>query len=161
MRNTPAWNNDGMNSQGEQREQGEQEEWSRHRREAVEAKERALKAARQDEHERATALIREAVAGFLEAGIAPVPLRARPYRGRGSVRTGLEGWYLKQDRSLAVDAEGRFYVLRVEGGLLSRLRGEAPDPSPAPLVVGRGARDGDTFGIEELLRMRRRDPVPA
>jgi hypothetical protein len=77
------------------------------------------------------------------------------------VRTGLNGWYLKQDRSLAVDAEGRYYVLRVEGGLLARLRGEAPDPSPAPLVVGRGARDGDTFGLEELLRMRREDPVPA
>jgi hypothetical protein len=150
-----TWNNDGMNSRSEQ------QEWSRHRREVVEAKEQALRAAREDEHERATALIREAVAGFLAAGIDPVPLRARPYRGGGTVRTGLNGWYLKQDRSLAVDAEGRYYVLRVEGGLLARLRGAAPDPSPAPLVVGRGARDGDTFGLEELLRMRREDPVPA
>lgn len=144
-----------------QGEQGEQQEWTRRRREAVEAKEQALRAARQDEHERATALIREAVQEYLAAGIAPVPLRARPYRGAGTVRTGLEGWYLKQDRSLAVDAEGRYYVLRVEGGLLSRLRGETPEPSPAPLVVGRGARDGDTFELQELLRMRREDPVPA
>lgn len=141
--------------------QAEQQEWSRHRREVVEAKEQALRAARADEHERATALLRAAVADFLEAGIAPVPLRARPYRGGGTVRTGLMGWYLKQDRSLAIDEEGRYYVLRVEGGLLARMRGEAPAPSPAPLVVGRGARDGDTFELEELLRMRRQDPVPA
>lgn len=145
----------------DQGEQGEQQEWIRHRREVVEVKEQALRAARQDEHERATALIRDAVADYLEAGIPPVPLRARPYRGGGTVRTGLEGWYLKRDRSLAVDAEGRFYVLRVEGGLLARLRGESPEPSLAPLVVGRGARDGDTFELEELLRMRRQDPVPA
>lgn len=144
-----------------QGEQGEQQDWSRHRREAVEVKEQALRAARQDEHERATALIRQAVQEYLAAGIAPVPLRARPYRGGGTVRTGLEGWYLKHDRTLAVDAEGCYYVLRVEGGLLSRLRGETPDPSPAPLVVGRGARDGDTFELQELLRMRREDPVPA
>lgn len=150
-----AWKNGVMNSQAEQ------QEWSRHRREVVEAKEQALRAAREDEHARATALIREAVAGYLAGGIAPVPLRARPYRGSGTVRTGLSGWYLKRDRSLAVDAEGRYYVLRVEGGLLARLRGEAPEPSPAPLVVGRGARDGDTFELEELLRRRRQDPVPA
>lgn len=139
----------------------EQQDWTRHRREVVEAQEQALRAARDEEHEKATAMIRAAVDRYRAAGIAPVPLRARPYRGSGTVRTGLEGWYLKQDRSLAVDAEGRYYVLRVDGGLLSRLRGAAPEPSPAPLIVGRGARDGDTFRLEELLEMRLADPVTA
>lgn len=139
--------------------QGDQTDWTRHRREVFAAKEQALHAARQAEHERATALIREAVDRFREAGIAPIPLRARPYTGSGTVRTGLTGWYLKQDRSLAVDAEGRYYVMRVEGGLWARWRGASPEPSPAPLVVGRGARDGDTFELQELLEMRLQDPV--
>ncbi|WP_341856502.1 hypothetical protein [Brachybacterium sp. GPGPB12] len=110
--------------------QAEQQEWSRHRREVVEAKEQALRATREDEHARATALIREAVAGYLADGIAPVPPRARPYRGGGTVRTGLSGWYLKRDRSLAVDAEGRYYVARVEGGLLARRAARHPSPPP-------------------------------
>lgn len=143
------------------RAEGDQEEWTRHRREAIETKERALRAARDAEHEKATATIREGVARFEHAGIAPVPLRARPYRGGGTIRTSLTGWYLKQDRSLAVDREGRYYVLRVDGGLRARLRGATPAPGLAPLIVGRGARDGDTFLLEELLEKRLQDPVPA
>ena len=42
---------------------------------------------------------------------------------------------------------------------MSRLRGATPEPSPAPMVVGRGARDGETFEIRELLQMRLADPV--
>ncbi|HEX7352973.1 hypothetical protein [Brachybacterium sp.] len=143
------------------RAEGDQEDWTRHRREVFEAKEQALRAAREVEHERATSLIREWIARYEEAGIRPVPLRARPYRGSGTLRTSLKGWYLKQDRTLAVDAEGRYYVMRVDGGLRSRLRGATPDPAPAPLIVGRGGRDGDSFQLEELLEMRLQDPVPA
>src|SRR5699024_2398961 len=143
------------------RADGDQEDWSRHRREVFEAKERALRAARDEEHAQATALLRDGVARFEQAGIAPVPLRARPYRGGGTIRTSLTGWYLKQDRSLAVDREGRFYVMRVDGGLRSRLQGATPEPGLAPLVVGRGARDGDTFRLEELLERRLQDPVTA
>ncbi|QNN82139.1 hypothetical protein H3H54_13380 [Brachybacterium sp. Z12] len=143
------------------RAEGDQQEWSRHRREAVEVKEQALHAARLEEHGKATAMIREAVERFRAAGVAPVALRARPFQGGGTLRTGLEGWYLKQDRSLAVDAEGHYYVMRVDGGLRARLRGAAPEPGWAPLVVGRGARDGDTFRLEELLEMRLHDPVRA
>jgi hypothetical protein len=141
--------------------QGDQQDWTRHRREVFAAKEQALQAAREAEHERATALIRAWITRFQDAGIAPVALRARPYRGGGTLRTGLVGWYLKHDRSLAVDLEGRYYVMRVDGGLRSRLRGATPEPGPAPLVVGRGARDGDSFGLEELLEMRLQDPVAA
>lgn len=143
------------------RAEGDQEEWTRHRREVFETKERALRAARDAEHEKATAMLREGVARFEQAGIAPVPLRARPYRGGGTIRTSLTGWYLKQDRTLGVDRGGRYYVLRVDGGLRARLRGATPAPGFAPLIVGRGARDGDTFRLEELLEMRLQNPVPA
>jgi len=139
--------------------EGEQQEWIRHRAEVIAAKETALRLAREEEHERATATIREAIDRFRRAGIAPVPLRARPYSGPGTIRTSLHGWYLKHDRSLAVDTEGRYYVMRVDGGVRSRLRGASPPPRSAPLVVGRGARDGDTFELDELLQMRLQDPV--
>ncbi|WP_193107322.1 hypothetical protein [Brachybacterium sp. FME24] len=139
--------------------QGDQQAWTRHRRQVFEVKEQALHAAREAEHQKATATIREAVARFREAGIPPIPLRAKPYTGSGTIRTELEGWYLKRDRSLAVDTEGRYYVMRVAGGLRARLRGATPEPALAPLVVGRGARDGDSFDLEELLQMRFEDPV--
>lgn len=139
--------------------QGDQQQWSRHRQQVFAAKEEALRLAREAEHERATAKIRAAIQRFQEAGIDPVPLRAMPFTGSGSIRTSLHGWYLKQDRTIAVDTDARYYVMRVDGGLRSRLRGATPEPSLAPLVVGRGARDGESFDLDELLEMRLEDPV--
>lgn len=135
--------------------------WRAQRGDVVRAQQEALAAARRDEHERATELLREGIAAFRAAGIEPVALRARTESGRGTVRTSLSGWYLKKDRSIAVDTEARFYVLRVPGGLAARLRGADPEPAEAPLVVGRGARDGETFDLAELLDMRLHDPVGA
>ena len=137
---------------------GPAEDWTARRAEVIRAQEEALHAARRDEHEKATALLREGIAAFRAAGIDPVPLRARTDRG-ASVRTSFTGWYLKKDRSIAVDTEARYYVMRVAGGLAARFRGEDPEPTEAPLVVGRGARDGETFDLPELLEMRLRDPV--
>lgn len=139
--------------------EGEQQDWTSKRREVIQAQQNALEAQRREEHERATAIIRKAIEAYRAAGIEPIPLQARPFTGTGTIRTSLTGWYLKHDRTLAVDEEARFYVLRVPGGLLSRLKGATPEPSPAPLVVGRGARDGETFEIKELLQMRLEDPV--
>ena len=139
--------------------EGGQQDWTSKRHEVIAAQQQALEAQRQSEHERATAIIREAIVAFRAAGIEPVPLQARPFNGAGTIRTSLTGWYLKHDLTLAVDEQARFYVLRVPGGLMSRLRGATPEPSPAPMVVGRGARDGETFEIRELLQMRLADPV--
>ncbi|MFC0673934.1 hypothetical protein [Brachybacterium hainanense] len=133
--------------------------WTQQRAEVIRAQERALASARRIEHEKATALIREAIIRFEEAGIPPIPLRAKPFKGGGTIRTALTGWYLKTDRTVAVDTEARYYVMRVDGGLRSRLLGATPDPVDAPLVVGRGARDGESFDLPDLLRMRLDDPV--
>ncbi|PWH07015.1 hypothetical protein DEO23_06070 [Brachybacterium endophyticum] len=139
--------------------QGDRSTWSQQRAAVLAAKEQALAQARREEHEKATAILREYVDRFEAAGIAPRPLRALPYKGSGSIRTALHGWYLKHDRTIAVDVEGRYYVLRADGGLLTRLRGADVDPVDAPLVVGRGGRDGETFDLTELLEMRLKDPV--
>src|SRR5690625_6950855 len=92
----------------------EQQDWTRHRREVFAAKEEARRAAREEEHRRPTATIRQAIDAFYDAGIDPVPLRARPYNGIGTIRTGLHGWYLRRDRSIAVDTEARYLVMRVD-----------------------------------------------
>ncbi|GAB2540162.1 hypothetical protein [Brachybacterium huguangmaarense] len=133
-------------------------DWTARRGDVIRARQSALEAARRAEHERATGLIREAIAGYRAAGIDPIPLRARTDRG-ASVRTSLTGWYLKTDRTIAVDSEARYYVMRVPDGLRARLRGADPEPTDAPMVVGRGARDGETFDLPELLESRRTDPV--
>jgi hypothetical protein len=134
-------------------------EESAQRNKVIEVQQQALLRAREAEHEKATALIRAAIEDWKAAGIPPVPLRAQPYKGSGTIRTSLVGWYLKKDHTVAVDTEGRYYVMRVDGGIVSRLRGADPRPTQAPLVVGRGARDGDSFDLTELLEMRRTDPV--
>ncbi|WP_062380207.1 hypothetical protein [Demequina pelophila] len=88
------------------------------------------------------------------AGIAPEPLTARAYSGRGRYRTPLHGWYLKRDRSVAVGTDGMFYVMQCAGGLAERLRGATVPPADAPLELGRGARDGESLPLTEALANR-------
>lgn len=129
------------------------------RDELIASREAALQAARRREHEQATELLRAAIERWQAAGIEPRPLHARPIGGGRPVRTALRGWYLTPDRSLAVDTAATFFVMRFPGGLVARLRGATPDPAQAPLVVGRGARDGETVALAELLERRTEDPV--
>ncbi len=143
------------------RPQGQSLSWSQQRAEVIAAQEQALEHARRTEHEKATAILREYVERFETAGIAPRPLRALPFKGSGTIRTPLHGWYLKQDRTIGIDTRARYFILRADGGLLTRLRGAEIEPVDAPLVVGRGGRDGETFDLRELLEMRLKDPVVA
>lgn len=102
-----------------------------------------------------TAQARRLIAGFLEAaanaGIEPVPLYARGWGDRGRYRTGLRGWYLRLNESSAIDTEGNFYVMTVPPGLRSRLYGARPEASDPPLVLGKGARDGESIDLAEAL----------
>jgi hypothetical protein len=86
-------------------------------------------------------------------GIAPEPLRATLFDGHG-VKTDKLGWYLRKNKSVAVGDDGAYYVLTVPGGLRERLRGVRLTPSPPPLEVGRGGRDGETGDLAEFLAKR-------
>jgi hypothetical protein len=55
--------------------------------------------------------------------LAPVPLTARSYGGRGRYRTKLRGWYLSPDETMAVAEDGRFYLSTVRGSLAARFTG--------------------------------------
>lgn len=121
-----------------------------------------LAAMRRREEREATAaqaLLDDFVTECLSRGIAPVPLRARPWSGRGSYRTDRSGWYLRPDRSIGVDVDGRFLVLVVAPVALGRWRTVQVGPSRPALQVGRGARDGESIGLAELLALRLDDPV--
>ncbi|MCI2240373.1 hypothetical protein MO973_45500 [Paenibacillus sp. TRM 82003] len=130
----------------------EREEWRRGRAEAAAAHAAAAERARLAETSEAHRLLAGFVAEVRRRRIDPVPLRARVAGGRA--RTGLHGWYLRRDESLAVTEDGVFHVLTVDGGLRERLLGVRPAPADPPLQVGRGARDGESVELAELLRRR-------
>lgn len=95
------------------------------------------------------------VAAFAEAmraaGIEPTRLRAMPYSGKGTLRTDVDGWYVRRDRRNAVGVDGRWYVLVAAPSLRGRLVGIHVDPSDAPMQVGAGGRDGDSVALDVLL----------
>lgn len=97
------------------------------------------------------------VDGFVEQararGIPTVPLMARLMDGH-VVKTDKRGWYIRANQSIAVGEDGHYYVLTVPGGWRQRLRGVTLQPTPPPLVVGRGARDGDSGDLTTFLEWR-------
>lgn len=111
---------------------------------------------RRSEQESAEAqvLVDRFVAQATQAGLATEELTARPWSGRGRYRTGVVGWYLKRDRSVGVGLDGRFYVLVVAPQRFGRWRTVPLRPTPPPLEVGRGARDGESVALDALLGMR-------
>ncbi|KGM13761.1 hypothetical protein [Cellulomonas bogoriensis] len=126
-------------------------DWREQRRLAADEHARALRRSQQAESNHARRLLAEFVAEAGRRGIEPVPLRARGESGTGRYRTGLHGWYLRRNESVAVSTEGDFYVLRVPGGLRARLAGATPEPSDPPLVLGKGARDGESIDLKDAL----------
>jgi len=98
-------------------------------------------------------LIDEFVVTAKAKGIAPHPLRAKLYSGQ-PVKTDKVGWYLRKNQSVAIGDDGSYYVLAVPGGLRERLSGVKLTPSPPPLVVGEGGRDGETAALADFLRWR-------
>ena len=98
-------------------------------------------------------LIDEFVVTAKAKGIAPHPLRAKLYSGQ-SVKTDKIGWYIRKNESVAVGEDGSYYVLVVPGGLRERLSGVKLKPSPPPLIVGKGGRDGDTGDLADFLKLR-------
>ncbi|MFC3501723.1 hypothetical protein ACFOOK_12235 [Micromonospora krabiensis] len=129
-------------------------DWRERQRRAVLAHAEADARRRAAEHAEAAEIVAWFVAEANRRGLRPTRLTARSYDGRGRYRTRLRGWYVDQARSRAVDVEGRFHLLTVPAGLRARLLGADPEPSPAPLIVGAGGRDGESIPLRVLLTRR-------
>jgi hypothetical protein len=108
----------------------------------------------EEEAAKAQVLIDRFVLRARDAGLPTEELTARPYSGTGRYRTGVVGWFLRRNGSVGVDTDGRFYVLNVAPVPFGRWRTARIEPSPPPLIVGKGGGDGETFDLEELLEMR-------
>jgi hypothetical protein len=130
------------------------EDWAARRRRAIDVHAAALRARAGTEAAEAGRLVADFARQATERGLPPVPLAARAFNGRSRYRTGLRGWYLKPDRSLAVGTDGAFYILSVPASLRARLTGTTPAPATPPLNVGEGARDGESIPLADLLALR-------
>jgi hypothetical protein len=108
----------------------------------------------EEESAKAQVLIDRFVARATETGLPTRELMARPWTGRGQYRTGVVGWYLRRDRSVGVGLDGGYYVLVVAPERFGRWRRVRVDPTPPPLQVGRGARDGESVALDVLLDTR-------
>ncbi|MFJ5602057.1 hypothetical protein ACIP95_29460 [Micromonospora parva] len=126
-------------------------EWRDQQRQAVRAHADADARRRTAEHAQAADLVAWFVAEATRRGLPTTRLAARGYDGRGRYRTRLTGWYVDRAETRAVDVDGRFHLLTVPGGWRAWLFGVDPEPSPAPLVVGAGGRDGESIPLRTLL----------
>jgi hypothetical protein len=129
-------------------------DWSTRRRDAAAEHAARLDRARSAEAEEAGRLLAGFVRDARERGLPTVALRARAHNGRALYRTRLTGWYLKRNGSIAVDEDGRFYLMSAPTSMVARLRGTRLAPSDPPLVVGRGGRDGESMPLADLLAVR-------
>ena len=108
----------------------------------------------EEESAKAQVLLDRFVAQAIQAGVPTEELTARPRSGGGRYRTGVVGWYLRRNRSVGVGVDGGFYVLNVPPVRFGRWRTVPIDPTPPPLVVGKGAGDGEVFDLDVLLQQR-------
>jgi hypothetical protein len=128
-------------------------DWRARRADAATEHAKALDRRRAQESAQARELIAGFVAQAAHDGVEPVPLRARSYDGRHRYRTPLRGWYLRRNESVAIDTDGQFYILSVPASALALLRGATPVPSDPPLILGKGARDGESIDLVDALRL--------
>jgi hypothetical protein len=111
---------------------------------------------RRDEQESAQGqvLVDRFVERARQLGLATEELTARPWSGSGRYRTGVVGWYVRRDRSIGVGVDGGYYLLVVPPMAFGRWRRVTVEPTPPPLEVGRGARDGEAVTLARLLELR-------
>lgn len=116
----------------------------------VEAQRRAEAA----ESAKAQVLVDAFVERATAAGLPTQELTSRPWSGRGRYRTGVTGWYLRRDHSIGVGVDGSYYVLVVAPERFGRWRRVPISPTPPPLEVGKGGRDGESIALPVLLERR-------
>jgi hypothetical protein len=128
--------------------------WNEHRRQAIAGHAAAFEAGRTAEAQQAAALLADFVRRAGERGLPPAELSARSFDGRSTYRTKLRGWYLKSNRSVAVGADGGYYVMTVPSSLRARFGRADMQPSTPRLIVGAGGGDGETMPLAQLLQRR-------
>lgn len=107
-------------------------------------------AALRNESIAAQVLVDEFVATAAQRGLRPEPLRALLMDGT-RVKSDQVGWYVNKGQTLAIGPDGRFFQLLTTGGRFARFTGVKLAPSPPPLVIGRGGRDGETGDLKDFL----------
>lgn len=83
-------------------------------------------------------------------GLSPVPLKATTLDGH-VVKTDKTGWYIRQNKSIAIDVDGGYHSLTVPGGWTERFKGVKLRGDQPSLSVGKGGRDGETGTLKEFL----------
>jgi hypothetical protein len=120
------------------------------RHEDARRRQEMAQAALRNESIAAQELVDAFVAQAAERGLEPEPLRALLMDGT-RVKSDQVGWYVNKGQTLAIAPDGRFFQLLTTGGRLARFTGVKLTPSPPPLVVGRGGRDGETGDLKDFL----------
>jgi len=129
------------------------ESWRDGRAEASEQHAKAVRRRQAAESRKARALIADFVEQAHTRGVLPVRLRAWSYDGRARYLTPTQGWYLRRNQSVAVGTDGEFYLLTVPRSVRSRFTGAHLVPSDPPLILGKGARDGESIDLVDALRI--------
>ncbi len=130
--------------------------WRAEQAERAEYQVRAQRRREEEESARAQVLIDRFVERARDSGLPTEELTVRPWTGRTRYRTGIAGWVLRRSGSVGVDTDGRFYVLTMAPVRFGRWRTVHIDPTPPPLIVGKGGGDGETFDLADLLEKRLR-----
>ncbi|MFY1637148.1 hypothetical protein ACN27F_28400 [Solwaraspora sp. WMMB335] len=138
----------------ERRDRAGDDNWVRQRHQAITAHDAARRRRQAKEAREASALLTDFVGEARRTGLATQPLTARPHRGGARYRTGLRGWYIKVDRSLAVGTDGNLYLLSVPASMRGWLTGVRVTPIEPRLVIGAGGRDGESVPLAALLDQR-------
>ena len=129
-------------------------DWATRRGDAAAEQVARLDRERAAETAQARRLVEDFVAAAKAAGLPAVRLTAAAMNGRSRYRTGLTGWYLKRNGTVAVGEDGCYYLMSAPTSLASRVTGATVRPTDPPLVVGRGGRDGESIPLADLLALR-------
>lgn len=125
--------------------------WAEQRTEAA-AIQAARLAQRQDvEYRKAEVQLADFLPVVKAHGPAPVDLVVQGYGGRGEARTKLRGWYLRNNKTVALGTDGKFYVLIAPLSAWDKLRGVKVLPTRPPLIIGEGGKDGDSIDLADAL----------
>ncbi|MFT3876501.1 MAG: hypothetical protein QM708_08785 [Propioniciclava sp.] len=121
------------------------------RRDAARRMAEMAESAKRAEAQSAQVLIDEFVVRARARGLKPERLVATQMDGRPA-KTDKTGWYLNRSRSIAIGEDGSWYVLTVPTiSRWGRMKGVSLVASPPEMVVGRGARDGESGDLSEFL----------